>query len=382
MSNAFEEARNIISLVEADDRRVGWTPPERKRPLQVAWLIAQSPWMGGEYYRAVRPAMLTNKHFGWDTCVAHEAGEDKGVSGVAVKAIGGQVMRPDVLVVRPIGKPTAQSAWGMVRLMDCAREAGQLVVSDLDDDVWAHEDWTPETRPADDQYEDWCWGADAWLVSTEPIAERVRERAAKPVPVRVAPNCWDPRTLGEGPRPVAGRRLGTRLWLSGRMSGDLELYSAIVTPALEEWDCQFVHIGAEPDGLHLSLPPDRLLELPTCTIPELGRLLSSTISVGVICAADNEFNRAKTLTHPVELASAGLPLIVASDLPIYSGVPGVVAPTPGAFETRLDDLLFPPAWKAQAEIAREWAIGQSIAAEEAYLAALREIVDTLVTTLC
>ena len=376
----LSEARNILRLVEADDRRVGWVPPEPRRRLQVAWLIAKSPWIGGEFYRATRPAMLAHERLGWDTCVAHEAGEDKGLTGVAVKAIGGQIMRPDVIVVRPIGRKTDGSAWGMVRLIERAHEAGQIVVSDLDDDVWVHEDWTPETRPADDEYESWCWGADGWLVSTEPIAERIRSRTE--APVHLAPNCWDPETLGAGPGPIAGRRLGTRLWLSGRMSGDLALYSDLVGPALDEWDCQFVHIGAEPDGRHLSLPAARLLELPSCTIPELGRILSSTLSIGVICVADNEYNRAKTLTHPVELASAGLPLIIASDLPIYRDVPGAIRPTHRAFEARLDELLYPPTWAAESEIAREWAAQQAVSAEGAYLDALRELAGALTNAFC
>ncbi len=370
----LSEAHQLIRLVEADDARLGIAPKRRRKPPQVAWLIAKAPFLGGEYYRATRPALLAANRLGWGTCVGLQLGTVKGEPRIAVQAIGGHVMFPDVLVVRPIGKATENSQRSLAEMIERAHEAGQLVVADLDDDVWAHEDWTPESRPDDDEYETWCWDADAWLVSTEPIARRVASLLRRDVPVVVAPNVFDaPATC----RPVPGRRIGTRLWLSGRMSADRALYEELYGPWLELHDLTFVHLGADDDGPRFDFPRNRLLELPSTDLLTMRETLAATLSIGAICVADHPYNRAKTLTHPVELAGAGLPMVVAMALSLDDEVPGKVEPTPSAVWGRLVELLDHDRWQAESDIARAWAAEQAIGAETAYLGAIDDLAARL-----
>jgi hypothetical protein len=356
--------------------------------LQVAWLSAKNPFIGGEYYRATRPAMLASSRFGWHTAVSQQVGDIEGSDRVWLATPNGHVLDPDVIVIRPISD-TSESPWSMSELVDRAHKAGQMIVADLDDDVWAHED--AANWPTDDHYEEWCFKADAWLVSTPVIKERLdgfmiaaagnRERRE---PVIVAPNCYDPVGLGKGPKPIAGRRLGTRLWLSGRQTDDFPIYRECFGPLLEKLDLQFVHIGKEvptpeiPEPRSfvdtMGFPAERVLELPSLTIPELGPMLAMTTSIGAIAMADHPYNRAKTETHAIELASTGLPLVAATSLGIYKNVPGRVDPTPEAVEARVAHLLDPSAWLNESHFARGWAEGVAIRAENAYMEALSEVV--------
>ncbi|MDA8038319.1 MAG: hypothetical protein M0Z69_04015 [Actinomycetota bacterium] len=314
----------------------------------VAWLIARHPLLGGEFLRATMPARLCRDYLGWATAVADRMGDTDPGGPLHFLTPGDSpvIVRPDVIVVRPIRewRPeyTAQ-----------ARRAGQTVIADLDDDVWAHEDWTPDSRPNDDRYDDWIWDCDGYLVSTPAIARRVRHgvRGRRPRgPVVVAPNVFDVGALGQFGPPRSGTgRIGTRMWLSGRQSGDIRLYQGLIEPLLDTLDLTFVHVGAE-DGHRFSdhgFPPERLEEHQSVAEPLLGEALH-TCSVGVICADDVEYNRAKTLTHVIELASIGLPLVIASDLAIYRHVPGRVEPRLGEVRRRLKTLDNPDTWRLEA----------------------------------
>jgi hypothetical protein len=108
----------------------------------------------------------------------------------------------------------------------------------------------------------------------------------------------------------------------------------------------------------------------------MGEVLG-TMSIGVICLGDADYNAAKTLTHPVELASLGLPLVVASETDFYRGVPGVVEPTIDAMEERIVALLDPDYWKRASEVSTRWALQTGAAAEGDYLWGFRQIVQRL-----
>ena len=221
--------------------------------------------------------------------------------------------------------------------------------------------------------------------------EAIAIRRGHPLPrVVVAPNCYDPIGLGHHSHPIPGRRLGTRLWLSGRMSPDLDIYRECFAPLLEELDLSFVHIGREYNveegpGVHArnfvddcAMPRDRVLELPSTTIPELGKILGSTVNIAAIAIADHPFNRAKTETHAVEVASAGLPMVAATSLSIYDGVPGRVYPNPKDVRTRVEALLVPEKWRYESDKARAWARKTAVRCEHSHLVALQALVKGLV----
>lgn len=388
MTVDWDIARFIEEKVREDDARVGFRPdtPIMAAPsFAVAWLIARHPLLGGEYYRATRPAMLTSSRYGWHTAVcdrlATEEGDDDGPLVGLTPGLTPHPIRPDVLIVRPIREMTRD-------LVHQAQQHGQIVIADLDDDIWAHEDWTPDTRPDDDHYEEWCYEVDAWLVSTPQIRDRVLERYAghnlPAPPVLIAPNCFDPRGFGAHPGPRPGRRIGTRLWLSGRMHADLEIYRTCFAPLLSRLDLEFVHIGYEArDEVSFAqdcgMPADRVHLIGSVPLTEMGRWLAATISVGTIALGRHAYNRAKTLTHAVELASAGLPLVIADALDHYHGVPGQVQAEPHAVERRVRRLVNDRGyWARESLRARTWAVEHAVTCEQDYLTSL----EMLITSMC
>lgn len=392
------ERDRLLALIHADD--VAHPLKSQPQPIEDLLCVGWAEWrplQGGGYYRATRPAALASRDFGWHTGVVERIGSVEGKRKIAGQCYGsGHVMHPDVWILRPIGSQGKGDE--LIRLIGEIRASGAKLVVDLDDDIWAHEDWTEDDRPSgadDDRFEEWCWDVDAWLVSTPYLKDRVEQiasRRGRTVPrVAVAPNCYDPVGIGMESHPVPGRRLGTRLWLSGRMSGDLDIYRDCFGPLLPALDLQWVHIGRETyiredgPGVHArdfvtdcKFPAHRVVELPSCSIPEMGRMLGSLINVGCIALADHPFNRAKTETHAVELAAAGLPLVAATALQIYDKVPGRVDPTADAVAERVAHLLYPDTWRAESERARTWAKKVSVRSEATYMRALQAVVTELV----
>ena len=113
------------------------------------------------------------------------------------------------------------------------------------------------------------------------------------------------------------------------------------------------------------------------TIPEMGAEFAR-FSIGMIMMIDNEYNRAKTETAAVELASAGLPLVAASPHDLYKNIPGRVALTADAVERRVNELLDPETWWIESKRAKTWARrGRSVTCETAYLSALLSLVNRL-----
>ena len=110
--------------------------------------------------------------------------------------------------------------------------------------------------------------------------------------------------------------------------------------------------------------------------PLMGEVLG-TMSIGVICLGDADYNAAKTLTHPAELGGVGLPMIVASATDFYRSVPGRVDPKPEAVEERLISLLDPGNWKRAAEQSKRWAMHLGEAAEGDYLWGFRQMIGRL-----
>ena len=281
------------------------------------------------------------------------------------------IIFPDVIVIRPIRE------W-LPEHTEQARAAGQVVIADLDDDVWHHQAWTPEGRPNDDHYDDWLPGVDALLVSTRALAKVVKKRLPD-LPVYVAPNCYDPYGLSATPGP--GRLIGTRMWTGSRMEVDLELYDSLVYPLLAELDLKFVHVGADAEQSFTKRgwDPARLIERPSTTVPGLRESLGD-LSVGVICMGEHAYNAAKTETHAIELASVGLPLVAASEHRLYIGIPGRVDHTPGAVRFRMHRLVNDPDfWHQEAERAVAWARLIAATAEDDYLSTLRRVVDLLIS---
>jgi hypothetical protein len=338
--------------------------------LKVGWLASRNPMLGGEYLRAVRPAALVNRKYNWHTAVSRELGcEGKYRSPLMLVQPNAPVFAPDLLIIRPIGN-------FLPDYIEQGKRAGQVMLADLDDDVWGHELAVEMGGKGfgNDRYDDWFPVTHGVVASTETLGDICRQH--HPGPVFVLPNCYDsfgPSQLGPAPRP--GRRVGTRLFLKGRQQIDLDMYTDLVLPLLDELDLTFVHLGAYEGSDFPTLrgwDTPRLEEHPIMEAHRMAEVLG-TISIGIICVGKHRYNDAKTLTHPAELAAVGLPMIIATPTDHYKGVPGVVEPTVEAVRARIVALQNPRYWEAESLRARHWVMKLAAKAEREYLSGILEI---------
>ncbi len=338
--------------------------------MKIAYLCSRHPLLGGEWYRATRPGALAMHRFGWSAaaCISMATEEDNDGGPLTFITPNQTAITPDIIVVRPIREWSPE--WTAQ-----AHANGQGVIADIDDDLWVHEDWKDRERPNDDGYDDWFWDVDAVLASTRHLAKRIREMGHR-APVVVAPNCYDPYGIRPGPGP--GRVIGTRLWLNGRMAGDLEMYDDLVYPLLDELDLQFLHVGAEEEpGRRFTdrgWSDERLIERRSVVIPLLGEAFKG-LSIGTIMMSDHPYNEAKTETHAMELASGGIPLVAASNHPLYRRVPGRVEPTKDAVRDRIVTLLDPDVWGKESIRAMTWARMMAKKREAEHMSALLRVVN-------
>jgi hypothetical protein len=360
-------------------------------PLVVTFLLNRHPLLGGDYYRAYRAGALASARFGWHTTLADKMGKSEtnpeGRLGFVtpVEMMGmpvemARVFFPDVIVIRPVEKWTLEDTLQ-------AQANGQKVIADVDDDLWGHEDLLAAGTTLTEEgstYDTWFGEVDAVLCSTRHLARKVRDFGYR-ARVFYAPNCYDPTVLNAEPKP--SRRLGTRLWLSGRSDAELTMYDEWVYPLLDRLDLSFTHIGAdEPEVDELPAQSGvkarrrfgwdtpRLIERPSMVIPELAKEFAR-FSIGTIMMVDNEYNRSKTDTSAVELGLAGLPLVAASTHELYRNIPGVVSPTARDVEKRVRELLNPETWAIESKRVKTWARQRAMACESKYLESLLAAVN-------
>jgi hypothetical protein len=340
------------------------------KPPILTYLLSRHPLFGGEYYRGLRPAALMARNYGWGTAVARAMGtaEDNDGGRLSFVTPDDVIVTPDIIILRPV------DAWRQ-HWTDQAHENGQLVIADLDDDYWSHQDWLGEVRPNDDHYDEWFWNVDAVITSTKYLRQRILDMGHRS-PVVVAPNCYDPWGLQLEPSP--GRVVGTRLWLSGRMEGDLELYDELIQPLLEELDLIFLHVGAQ-DGHRFTdrgWDERRLEQVGSVPIPMLPQAVQN-LSIGTICMSDHPYNLAKTETHAAELAAMGIPLVAASNHALYKNVPGQVDLDPRQVRGRVEALLSPFFWRGESQRAKTWARRLALKNEGQHMSTLLSLVDVL-----
>ena len=354
---------------------IGLTDPD---VVSLAYLCARHPLWGGEYYRATRPGALANWKWGWQTAATQKMATLEGNDGGKLSFItpgspnnpDGLVVTPEIIVVRPIREWSQE--W-----TDQAHANGQFVIADLDDDGWLHDRYEELQKERPENYDEWFFNVDAVLVSTRHLAKRVREMGHKS-PIYVAPNCYDPFGMNANPRP--GDVIGTRLWMSGRMEADLVLYDTLIQPLLEEFNLRFLHVGADAEMGRFSdrgWDEDRLIERHSVPIPMLPQVLEG-LSIGTICMADVAFNAAKTETHAVELGAMGVPLVAASNHPLYKNIPGRVDLVQDAVHERVEALLTDPYyWLKESDRIRKWARAKSLQSEQQHLGSLLSCVNRL-----
>jgi len=176
--NNIKTADDLLKYVDDDDKKTTEPPP-----LTVSWMLNRHPLLGGDYYRAYRAAALASSRFGWVTSVADRMIASTGIEGAPEGKLGfitpnrmmgmpdenARVFFPDVIVLRPVEKWTKE-------FTDAAHEAGQVLIADVDDDLWRHEDLldTGVELKNFSTYDEWFPYVDYVLCSTRYLADYVR----------------------------------------------------------------------------------------------------------------------------------------------------------------------------------------------------------------
>ena len=240
---------------------------------------------------------------------------------------------PDVMVLRLFDQEDAQSTIE-------ARESGQSVFFDLDDDVWHVPEYNgvkcwlrrdgewlhPEMYRPEEQARAIDLGclernyevASGILCSTPRVAEAVTE-AVPSARTFIARNGIDAK-LYTWPRKVVEHAKLRVAWMG--VTSQLNATSIIdvigdLAAILEEYDCEFWHLGAEPNKdtkpITSWLPKGwkvPVRQVPWAPINYLPWLLSE-IDIGVIARRPHVFHEAQSTVTGLAYAAAGVPFVVS-----------------------------------------------------------------------
>jgi glycosyltransferase involved in cell wall biosynthesis len=246
---------------------------------------------------------------------------------------------PDVVILRLLDQAEPES-------IEKARESGQLVFCDLDDDVWHLPEWSnaraflrrsgewvhaelEEAREVElerkgrnvrsvdlDCLEANIAAATGTICSTPAVARAVEE-AVPGARTWVCQNGID-STLYTWPRkPVEHEPLRVA-WMGttgDRVVGFLDVLPA-VAHVLSEYGCEFWHLGAEEGAPSIRewLPPD--WSVPVRVVPwarsKVLPWLLSEIDVGIIARRPHPFTEAQSTVSGLRYGAAGVPYIASA----------------------------------------------------------------------
>lgn len=274
----------------------------KKGPLRLGW---------SDYWRLALPAVELHRN-GWDVVLGRAIGP--GEDGrLAVKDLDG-IWREDrdVLVFsRWMSKHAPE-------LLRQAREAGQVLVNDLDDLFWGLPPEHPVSLCTDperdpdynrENYRATFPESSLITVSTPRLAEVASDWGPA---VRVIRNRID---LDAWPERPPGRYVGWVGSTAGRES-DLEVLRAVV-PWLREHDEPFYHGGRVPGEPRMAdvLGYENVVERAAQPIGTYPRLWDP-LRLALCPLGPSDFSQAKSWVKPLEACARGIPFI-ASDQPEY-----------------------------------------------------------------
>lgn len=256
--------------------------------------------------RADIPAegLLQHGHDVWVTPVMFENADGKlyGYDHIAEK----QLPRPDVVIVRHTNGPDGE-AWDSVDMYEQARQKGQRLFYDMDDDMWNIPDWNPASQWVTEDVQRLIVrnvnACDALIVSTDAIARSALEHGVN-VPVHVIPN--GVRINDYEPHP--GERNPLRLaWFGATdwRSDDFDIVAdALENVLAKRDDVQFWHIGWKPA---CDLSPWEftfdIIEYPWVPLVDLPRVMRM-IDCAIIPMRKHPFNDARSNHFGLKLSAA------------------------------------------------------------------------------
>ncbi len=291
------------------------------------------------YFRGEVPAKAIRR-YGWDASVDltilekrtfAEIAKDPRLHGWDLQLLpnGEADLRepPDVIQIRlmddvdftDFSKP--RSPEGLAPAIRRARSAGQVVVCDLDDDIWNLPDWSPAKRiphkvsSVSRAYDLTVLEAniracDAVTVTTPQIERTVRERCGD-VPIYIVRNGIDPKDFLPSGKKHKRLRVG---WLGAANFATKHLQSMVeALDVLNDYDAEFVHIGwstgtaADCEKLYDQIPCD-VVSLPWVDHDKLSSWISSC-DVGIVPRFLCDFIEGQSHSSGLQWASCGVPFV-------------------------------------------------------------------------
>jgi len=224
------------------------------------------------------------------------------------------------VIVRHTRDPRGQEMDNVV-MFSTARDAGQRIFVDLDDDIWRLPPWNPAYIFFDAErqriVERNLAAADGVLASTPTLAAQLATHTD--TPVHVCPNGVDVsmyrlRTAEHSPLRVGW--CGMTDW----RIGDLLTIVDDLTKALNGRDVELWHVGWEEHRMPIrDVFGDldvRIVERPWVPMSQLPRALAE-LDIAVVPLEDIALNESRSATTGLALAAAGIPTI-ATPMPAYA----------------------------------------------------------------
>jgi len=336
----------------------------------------------GRYFRAEIPARSVRPK--WSSSVANFVLSPETLKEIRLDprlrgwdGPGSAIVTPSVITLRIMddvaidtrtgGVDTAYHRGSMAGEIYRARDRGQVVLYDIDDDLWHIPEWSPAARamhkldPSVRAYDlevirSNIMACDGIITSTAYLVDIICKEDFG-VPVYLQRPGIDPRDYAVPKTTDRPLRVG---WM-GSMSHHLP-HLRIIMDALDvlpKYGAEFVHMGhTVGDGSHRALRelPCEWTQLPwgdVQTVP--GKL--AQVDIGLIPRMPDSFHEGQSVTSGLQYACAGVPFLVSPSHEyerLERKGAGKVCRTVNDWRQALEDLLeFPGFRKFEADRARE-----------------------------
>jgi glycosyltransferase involved in cell wall biosynthesis len=353
------------------------------------------------YFRAEVPARSV-KRYGWESKVcdlilppisvaeiskdprlrAHQSSDPKFVEDI-----------PDVITLRLmddvdlLNKAKDRSPGEMAKSIERARGAGQIVLCDLDDDIWNIPDWSP-AKHADHRLskkyraydleviESNINASDGCIVTTPQIEDTVK-KVCPDANVFLIRNGIDPRDWELPKKKHKRLRVG---WMGSASHHTPHIKSmAPALAVLREFDAEFVHIGAsehpleEATAIYDALDCD-VKSLPWVSHDQLAPWLNMC-DLAIVPRLWSQFIEGQSTSSGLQWACAGVPFLATFTHEYHrlaSLGAGVMCGSPGSWEVTLREFLAKP--EKRQRLALD---GKKAAVEHHGLAATGQAYDAL-----
>jgi len=232
-----------------------------------------------------------------------------------------RIMDDVTIDTRSGGVDTAYHRGSMAGDIHRARERGQVILYDIDDDLWHIPEWSPAARamhkldPSVRAYDleviraniEACNGV---ITSTDYLVDIITKQGFG-VPVYLQRPGIDPRDYAVEKTKDRPLRVG---WM-GSMSHHLPHLRTVMDAldVLPKYGAEFVHMGhIHGDGSHHHLRdlPCEWTQLPWGDVQTVPGMLAQ-VDIGIIPRMPDEFHQGQSVTSGLQYAAAGVPFLVS-----------------------------------------------------------------------